>query len=69
MNKEIFVLYKAAFEEEDDPHLKYCLQENFLEFFGYIPAFDEGSSRNWGGLSEEDIEYIKYLHYHRLPSC
>jgi hypothetical protein len=58
MNKEIFVLYKAAFEEEDDPYLKSCLQDNFLEFFGYIPAFDEGSSRNWGGFLKKTYSIL-----------
>jgi hypothetical protein len=66
MNKEIFVLYKTAFEEESEPYIKYCLQENFLEFFGYIPVFDEGSGRNWEGLSEEELQYLRHLHRHRL---
>ncbi|EBS7636845.1 hypothetical protein CDR68_24595 [Salmonella enterica] len=66
-NEEIFHLYKSAFETESEPHLKWCLQDNFLEFFGYIPNFDDVyNDRNWNGLSEQNLAYLNYLHKHRI---
>jgi hypothetical protein len=66
LNKKIFTLYQTAFEEETEPYVKFCLQMRFLEFFGYIPAFEEGASRNWDGLSEADLQYLKDQHCHRM---
>jgi len=67
MNKQIFDSYKTAFEEETEPHLKWCLQDNFLDFFGYLPAFDDvHSTTNWSGLHESDLAYLKHLHLNRI---
>jgi len=66
-NKEIFSLYKLAFEEESEAHLKWCLQDNFLDFFGYLPVFENVHNKtNWSGLSEKDLSYLEHLHHHRM---
>jgi hypothetical protein len=61
-NKEVFLIFKTAFEEEEDPLSKVCLRELLLEFFGWDEDIKEECALNHGGLSEEDITYLRKLY-------
>jgi hypothetical protein len=60
-NKEVFLIFKTAFEEED-PLSKVRLRELLLEFFGWDENIKEECALNHEGLSDEDITYLRKLY-------
>lgn len=65
-NRTVFNVLEEAFTAENEPYLKYILQELLLEFFGFLANFTEPDSSNWIGLSDENLERLKFIAKNRL---